>query len=141
MNYRYLQTLHKQGMVEGLPQIQPSTGACIGCVIGKHPEQRYEEGNARRETQPLGLVHSDLIVHLPTPSYVGSWYILTFIDDYSRFCWVYFLKLKSEVFEQLKVWKELVENQSGKKIKVLRTDNRKEYVNKNLQQLCEECGI
>ena len=54
---------------------------------------------------------------------------------------MYFLKLKSEVFEQLKVWKALVENQSGKKIKVLRTDNGKEYVNKNLQQLCEDCGI
>ena len=38
MNYRYLQTLHKEGMVKGLPQIQPSTGACIGCVIGKHPK-------------------------------------------------------------------------------------------------------
>ena len=67
--------------------------------------------------------------------------MLTFIYDYSRFCWVYFLKLKSEVFKQLKVWKALVHNQSGKKIKVLRTDNGKECVNKNLQQLCEECGI
>ena len=45
MNYRYLQTFHKEGMVEGLPQIQPSNGACIGCVIGKHPEQSYENLN------------------------------------------------------------------------------------------------
>ena len=51
---------------------------------------------------------------------------------------MYFLKLKSEVFEQ---WKELVENMSGKKIKFLRTNNGNEYVNKNLNQLCEECGI
>ena len=128
-------------MVEGLPQIQPSTGACIGCVIGKHPKQSYEKGKARRETQPFGLVHSDLIVPLPTPSYGGSRYVLTFIDDYSQFCWVYFLKLKSKVFEQLKVWKALVENWSAKEIKVLRTDNVKEYVNKNLPQIFEECGI
>ena len=45
------------------------------------------------------------------------------------------------MFEQLKVWKALVENPSGKNIKVLRTDNGKEYVNNNLPQLCEECGI
>ena len=141
MNYRYLQTLHKEGMVEGLPQMQPSTGACIGCVIGNHPEHSYEKGKTRRVTQPLGLVNSNLIGPLPTPSYGGSRYVLTFIDDYSRFCWVYFLKLKSEVFEQLKVWKSLVENQSGKKIKLLRNDHGKEYVNKNLQKLCEECGI
>ena len=41
----------------------------------------------------------------------------------------------------MNIWKELVENQSGHNIKVLRTDNGKEYVNKNLQHLCEECGI
>ena len=50
---------------------------------------------------------------------------------------MYFLKLKSEVFETFKVFKDLVENTSGNIIKVLRTDNGKEYVNKNLQQLCE----
>ena len=49
---------------------------------------------------------------------------------------MYFLKLKSEVFEHLNIWKALVENQSGNKIKVLRTDNGKEYVNTNLQKLC-----
>ena len=125
MNYRYLQTMHKEGMVEDLPQFQPSTGACIGCVIGNQPEQSYEKGKERRSTKPLGLVHSDLFFPLPTPSYGGSRYVVTFIDDYSRFCWLYLLKLKSEVFEQLKVWKALVENQSGKKIKVLRTDNGK----------------
>ena len=96
---------------------------------------------AKRATQPLGLVNSYLIGLLPTPSYGGSRYVLTFIDDYSIFCWVYFLKLKSEVFEKLKIWKALVENQSGHNIKILRNDNGKEYFNKNMQHLCEECGI
>ena len=86
MNYIYLQTLHIEEMVEGLPQISPSIGACIVCVIGKHPEQSYEKGKDRRVTQPLGLVHYYLIGPLPTPSYGGSRYVLTFIDDYSRFC-------------------------------------------------------
>ena len=81
----------------------------------------------------LDLVHLFLIEPLPTPSYGGSMYVLTFIYDFSRFCWVYFLKLKSEVFETLKVWKALVENQCGNKIKVLRIDNGKYYVNKSLQ--------
>ena len=87
------------------------------------------------------MVHSDIIGPLPTPSYGGSRYVLTFIDDYSRFCWVYFLKLKSKVFEQLKIWKDLVENQSGNRINIIRTDNGNEYVNKNMQQNFEECGI
>ena len=70
-------------MVEGLPQIRSSNGACIGCVVGKHPEQSYEKGKERRETQPIGLVTLDLIAPFPTPSYGGSRYVLTFIDDYS----------------------------------------------------------
>ena len=36
MNYKYLQALHRDEMVDGLPQIKPSNGACIGCVVGKH---------------------------------------------------------------------------------------------------------
>ena len=127
MKYKYLQALHRDEIVEGLPQIKSSNGACIRCVVGKHPEQSYEKGMARRATQPLGLVHSYLIGPLPTASYGGSRYVLTFIDDYSRFCRVFFrLKLKFEVFEQLKIWKALVENKSGHKIKILRNDNGKE---------------
>ena len=128
-------------MVEGLPRIKSSNGACIGCVVGKHPERKYEKGKESRATWTLGLVHSYLIGTLPTPSYVGSRYVLTFIDEYLRFCWVYFLKLKYEVFETLKICNALVENQSGNKIKILRTDNGKEYVNTNMHHLCEECGI
>ena len=63
--------------------------------------------------------------------------LLTFIDDFSRFCWVYFLKLKSEVFETLKVWKALVEIWHGNKIEVIFTNNGKEHVNNILQHLCE----
>ena len=103
--------------------------------MGKHPERSYEKGKERRATQTLGLVHSELIGPIPTPSYGGTRDVLTFIDDYSRFCLVSFLKLKFEVFEQLNIWKALVENQSGNGIKILRTENRKEYVNKNMQHL------
>ena len=61
-----------------------------------------------------------MIGTLPTPSYGNSSYVLTFIDDFSRYCWVYFLKQKSEVFETFKVFKDLVENMCGNKINVLR---------------------
>ena len=130
MNYRYLQALSKDDMVEGFPPIKTSNGACIGCVVGKHPECNYEKGKARRAIQLIYLVHSYIIGPLPTPSYGGSRYVLTFIDDFSRFCLVYFLKPKYEVFETLKVWKDLVENACGNNTKLLRTDNGKEYVNK-----------
>ena len=52
-----------------------------------------------------------------------------------------FLKQNSEAFETFKVFKALVENMSGNKIKVLRTENGKGYVKKKLQHLFHESGI
>ena len=66
---------------------------------------------------------------------------MTFIDDFSRFCWVYFLKHKSEVFGLFKVFKALVENMSGRKLKVLRYDNGGEYVKSEFIRYCEDAGI
>ena len=57
-----------------------------------------------------------------------SKYVLTFIDDFSICCWVFFLKYKSKVFDLFKGFKALVENHSGRKLKVLRFDNGGEYV-------------
>ena len=105
--------------------------------MGKHAERKYDKGKARRDVQVLDLVDLDLIGPIPTPSYGDSSYDLTFIDDFSRYCWVYFLKLKSEVFETLKVWKSLVENACGNKIKILRNTNGKDYLNKSFQNSFE----
>ena len=120
-------------MVEGLPTITFSNGTCKGCVVGKHAELKYEKGKERRYVQVIYPIHSDIIGPLPTPSYGNSRYFLTFIDDFSRYYWVYFLNQKYEVFETFKVFKALVENKNGNKIKVLRTNNGKEYANKNLR--------
>ena len=73
MNYKYLQALNKDETVEGLPSIKSSNGACIGCVVGKHPKHNYENGEETRDTQTLGLVHSDIIgtLSLPPMEYQG----------------------------------------------------------------------
>ena len=47
MSYKYLQALNKGCMLEGIPPIKTSNGACIGCVVGKHQERSYEKGKAR----------------------------------------------------------------------------------------------
>src|ERR1044072_5809073 len=75
------------------------------------------------------------------PSMGGSRYFVTFADDFSRKVWVYFMVHKSEVFAKFKVWKAEVENQTGRKIKYLRTDNGTEYTEKSFIKFCEENGI
>ena len=66
---------------------------------------------------------------------------MSFIDDYSRKAWVYLLKNKSEAFAKFKIQKGEVENQTGRKIKCLRTDNGPEYRDVDFFKFCEEHGI
>jgi len=70
-----------------------------------------------------------------------SRYMLTFIDDFSRKVWIYFLKEKSEAFKVFKEWKTLLENQTRKKIKRLRTDNDLEFCNHQFDEFCKAEGI
>ena len=74
-------------------------------------------------------------------SFNGYSYCITFIDDYSRKTWIYFLKAKSEVFERFREFKTLVENQIGKKIRVLRIDNGGEYTSNEFMEYCSAKGI
>ena len=121
-------------MVIGLPKIKFSKGVCQGCILGKLPEHKFERASHERTSAPLELIHSDFAGPFPHISMSQAKYSLTFIYDFSRYCWVYFLKHKSKVFGLFKVFKALVENQSGRKLKVLRSNNGGEYVKSELIQ-------
>ena len=64
------------------------------------------------------------------PSMGGARYFLTFINNFLRKIWMYVLKSKSEVLARFKERKTLVERQSERVVKVLRINNRREYVSK-----------
>ena len=65
---------------------------------------------------------------VPYPSFFGFRYWVTFIDDYSRYRFVLPIKAKSDVFEAFKQFKAYAENQSERKIKILRDDKGGEYM-------------
>ena len=109
--------------------------------IGKHQEHKFEKASHERTSAPLELIHSDVDGPFPHMSISQSKYALTFIYDVSRYCWVYFLKHKSEFFGLFKVFKALVDNQSGRKLKVLRSDNGGEYVKSEFINYCADAGI
>ena len=75
----------------------------------------------------LDIIHLDICRPMQTNSLSGYVYYASFIDDYSRKSWIYFLKKKDEVFERFKEFKYLVENLSEKKINILRLDNGGEF--------------
>ena len=76
---------------------------------------------------PFAIIHSDICGEMSIPTKSQKVYFITFIDDYSRYGYVYLLKHKSEGFDAFKIFKTKVENQLNKTIKVLRTDRGEDY--------------
>ena len=77
----------------------------------------------------------------PVPLKGGARYLLTFIDDFSRKVWIYFLNQKNDVFPTFKKLKALIENQTGKKIKRLRMDNGMKFYGSQFNKFYENKGI
>ena len=71
--------------------------------------------SGKRAKHILELVHSDVFGPMKVPSLGKFLYYVSFIDDFSRNTWIYFLKKKSKVFDRFKEFKALVENQTEKK--------------------------
>ena len=67
--------------------------------------------------------------------------MLTIIDDYSRKVWPYFLKTKDDTIAAFKEWKTMIERQTKKKVKVLRTDNGGEFCSLAFDDYCRKEGI
>ncbi|KAL0323577.1 UNVERIFIED_CONTAM: Retrovirus-related Pol polyprotein from transposon TNT 1-94 [Sesamum angustifolium] len=128
-------------MITDLPQIQAIEGACEACLQGKQHKKPFPSGTSWRTKAVLELIHTDVCGPMRTPSHEQNRYFILFIDDYSRMTWVYFIREKSEVFKVFKKFKNLVEKQSGRSIKVLRSDRGKEYNNSEFDKFCEEEGI
>jgi len=127
-----LRILHGKGMVEGMSNISLDFDFYENCVYGKQNRVSFPSGG-KRAKEILELVHSDVFGPVKFPSLGNLLYYVSFIDDFSRNTWIYFLKKKSEVFDRFKEFKALVENQTEKKIMALRTGNGGVFCNKEFE--------
>ena len=127
-------------MVKNFPECNLEVKFFEHYIYGKQSRVRFPSG-VKRAKGILELVNSDVFGLVSMPSLGGSVYYVSFIDDFSRNTWIYFLRNKSEVFERFKEFKALVENQTEKRIKVLRTNNGGEFCGKEFDKLCKQCGI
>lgn len=139
LNYKDLLTLHNKEMVVGLPEIGRVNVTCEACVGGKQHRVSFPKQSKWRATEKLQLIHSDLCGPITPPSNSQKRYLISFIDDFSRKVWIYFVLLeKSEAFHQFKTF---VEKQTGLFIKCLGTDKRGEYNSNEFKEYCKEHGI
>ena len=114
---------------------------CEGCLAGKMCRKPFPAVGEIRSMRKLQLVHSDVCGPMHTHSIGGAKYFVTFIDDYTRCCAVYFMKHKSELFDKFKEFEATTTNEVGKAIGTLRTDNGGEYLSTEFQNYLKVKGI
>ncbi|KAI5344111.1 hypothetical protein L3X38_011988 [Prunus dulcis] len=141
LNMSSLKLLKEQDMVVGLPEIKEDRQVCEGCVLGKQSREAFPREAISRASTPLELIHSDICGPMQTVTKAGNRFFLTFIDDCTRMCWVYFLRHKSEALCVFKKFKATVELQSGYKLKQLRSDRGGEYTSMEFERFCDNAGI
>ena len=94
-----------------------------------------------RAKEVLDLVQTDLCAPISTSARGGYEYFITFIDDYSRYGYVYLMCHMFETFEIFKEYKVEMENFHGKSIKSLRSDRGGEYLLGEFRQYRKDHGI
>ncbi|KAK3038599.1 hypothetical protein RJ639_027262 [Escallonia herrerae] len=130
--------LHKRKLLQGVKSCK--LDFCKFCVFGKQKRVSFKAAS-HTSKGVLDYIHSDVWGPIRHISNGGARYFVTFIDDFSRKVWVYFMKHKSEVFNVFKQWKARVKNQTGKKLKYFRSDNGMEYKDEEFLQFCKDKGI
>ena len=107
-----MKKLHADGILESLD-------ACEPCLMGKMTKTPFS-GTKERATDLLEIIHTDVCDPMSVKARGKYRYFLIFIDDLSRYGYIYLMKHKSETFEKFKEFQSEVENHRNKKIKFLR---------------------
>ncbi|KAK9002971.1 hypothetical protein V6N11_060545 [Hibiscus sabdariffa] len=135
---RRISKLHKDGLLD--PFVFEQLDVCESCLLGKMTKAPFS-GKGERASDLLGLIHSDVCGPMNTQARGGYQYFITFTDDFIRYGYIYLMRHKSEALEKFKEFKNEVQNQHGKSIKALRSDQGGEYLSQDFDELLKECGI
>ena len=117
-----------------------SSQFCESCQLAESCKLPFSISESTT-SKPLELIHSDVWGPAPLLSQSGFKYYVLFVDDFSRYTWLFPIHCKSEVFSVFLGFKVQIETMLSLKIKCLRSDGGGEYVNNNFKKLLHECGI
>ena len=101
---------------------------CVDCIKGK--QTKHTKKGATRSTQLLEIIHTDICGPFDASSFNKERYFITFIDDFSRYGYVYLLHEKSQAVNALEVYINEVERQLDRKVKIVKLDRGGEYYGK-----------
>ncbi|KAI3499670.1 hypothetical protein L1887_35474 [Cichorium endivia] len=142
LNFRYMNQLVTEEMVRGLPLLRfDNENLCAACTFGKQKKKPHKTITDSSITRPLELLHMDLCGPSTVASINHKKYILVIVDDYSRFTWVFFLRLKSDTFSELNNFITSIELKIQLPARRIRSDNGTEFNNKLIEEFLTSKGI
>ncbi|KAL4030817.1 hypothetical protein IC575_009069 [Cucumis melo] len=112
---------------------------CLNCKLAKQPALSFSPSTSICD-KPFDLIHSDIWALGPTTIVHGFRYYVLFIDDFSRFTWIYFLKHHSELSRTYIEFAKMIHTQFSCPIKTLCTDNALEYKDSILLSFLSQQG-
>jgi len=136
VNFRSLKFMSKYGLINCDNHEAKTCEICVQAKMTRLPSPK-----SQRNSKILDLVHSNICEMNGTLTRGGKRYFITFIDDCSRYTYVFLMKTKDEAFDMFKIYKALVENQIGKKIKIFRIDRGGKYFPIEFSSFCEVNGM
>jgi transposase InsO family protein len=107
---------------------------CSGCKLAKFSALPFNR-SISVSSSPFDLIHSDVWGPSPVSTKGGSRYYVSFIDDHTRYCWVYLMKHRSEFFEIYAAFRALIKTQHSVVIKCFRCDLGGEYTSNKFCQM------
>lgn len=138
LNFKDVVKIIKDTM--GLDAEKVKIPECDVCIRGKMTSVPYTKSKSPcKET--LRIVHSDVVGKTRVQSLNGAKYFVSFIDDASRWSEIYLLGRKNGVISAFEQYKSYMENQTGKSIKCLQSDNGSEYCSADFDGLLKNYGI
>jgi transposase InsO family protein len=138
MTHHGMAELMKRNLLDGYTSSKIKF--CEHCIFGKYKRIHFNT-SVHTTKSTLDYVHANLWGPSKKPSLGGTRYMLTIIDDYSRRVWLYFLKYKDDTFAAFKNWKVMIEKQTERKAKLLRTDNGGEFYSYVFNDYCRQEDI
>jgi transposase InsO family protein len=141
LHFYALNKLQQKGMVDGLPPIEHVHQLCGDCVTTKLKRAPFPSQAKRRAEGLLDLVHGDLCGPITPETPGGNKFFMLLVDDCSRYMWVALMAAKSDALEVVKKFQARVEVETGRRLRVLRTDNGGEFTSVEFDTYCAEHGV
>jgi transposase InsO family protein len=108
--------------------------------MGKYVKSTFHEKD-NRASVIVERVHTDVCGPFSVASTTKHKYYVIFFDEFSRKLWIFFMQKKDQTFSKFCEFKSLVEKESGKQVKALRSDNGGEYISNEFKDFYKKEGI